>query len=820
MSQPLDIAYVELRARGERVAARQIKNALDSIKRDVDHASDEIGDDLETALNGIFADFGGLEAEVKKVFHSIEREARDVGETLTEDIAAGAQVAQAEVDDMADHMVRDLHRVDHAARDAADELVKVGVAAKIGQALAGAGGGIGNILGSIGSFGFAHPLFAAIVALLPAIFALAGSLVDLLGLLAVIPASIGVLVAAIAPLITAFHGIGDAIGAVASGDVDKINEALKDLAPSARSFVRELGAAMPLLHTLRVETQEAFFRPFVGVISILARNLFPALRVGMHDVAMALGDMFRQLGLLLADKDIVEDIGDVFETTARVISQFAPHLVDFIGIMFGVMEHGLPFVERMADGFGRLLDRFGAFISESLKTGSFEDFIENAFTAIKDLGDLAGAVFHLIIALFGDTGDEGHTLLQALTDITNQFAKFFESAEGQRALQDFLNTLPAIITVIAAAFKTLEFLIVLPQRIADAVIVAIHTVTDWGAAIGDFVQKLIGWLSQAWDAVVNFFNRAMDVVSQVPGRIGDALAALPTVIRTLLVNMFDQMFTLIGFSIGLMINIFMTMPGRVASIVHTLWSGAVGIFERGVGAVLSIVLSLGLRLLGAFNDMWNRAHSSTSAGINGVIAFFRDLPPRVLTIIRALPVLIALALANAGSVLFDVGRNIIMGLINGIKSVVGAAIDIVKRAIRDIVHGAEAALGAHSPSRVFMQLGKFTMQGYAIGIEDSAGIPERAVRRTIIPDVIPGVAAADVGRSGSVRDAINQALTGITAGAGGANGGMDEERLGRVLARELRAALQNVVLQLSDPDSVASRQIGRRADRLIRSGVS
>lgn len=67
--------------------------------------------------------------------------------------------------------------------------------------------------------------------------------------------------------------------------------------------------------------------------------------------------------------------------------------------------------------------------------------------------------------------------------------------------------------------------------------------------------------------------------------------------------------------------------------------------------------------------------------------------------------------------LFDIGKNIIEGLVNGIGSMVTSVVDKMKEIGNSITDKVKSILGIHSPSRVMMELGFFTGEGLAQGIE-------------------------------------------------------------------------------------------------------
>ncbi|OHX10255.1 phage tail tape measure protein [Chromobacterium sphagni] len=72
------------------------------------------------------------------------------------------------------------------------------------------------------------------------------------------------------------------------------------------------------------------------------------------------------------------------------------------------------------------------------------------------------------------------------------------------------------------------------------------------------------------------------------------------------------------------------------------------------------------------------------------------------------------------------GKDLVMGLVNGIKAKIGAAKEAIVGLGKDIKGWFASTLGIKSPSRVFMGFGDNIAQGAAIGIDRSAGGAVRA----------------------------------------------------------------------------------------------
>ncbi|WP_128102785.1 phage tail tape measure protein [Paenibacillus sp. DCT19] len=112
----------------------------------------------------------------------------------------------------------------------------------------------------------------------------------------------------------------------------------------------------------------------------------------------------------------------------------------------------------------------------------------------------------------------------------------------------------------------------------------------------------------------------------------------------------------------------------------------------------------------------------------------------------------------SGINLFDIGKNIIEGMINGIGSMANAVVDKVKDIGNSITDKIKGILGIHSPSRVMMEVGFFTGEGLARGIENTQDRVSGA-SANVTDEIIP-----DVNRQSALAPAKNLAPARATGG--------------------------------------------------------
>ncbi|NTX58976.1 hypothetical protein, partial [Myxococcus sp. CA039A] len=71
---------------------------------------------------------------------------------------------------------------------------------------------------------------------------------------------------------------------------------------------------------------------------------------------------------------------------------------------------------------------------------------------------------------------------------------------------------------------------------------------------------------------------------------------------------------------------------------------------------------------------------------------------------------------------FEIGRNIMQGMMDGIASMASALAQKAMAVVKSAVDAAKSFLGIHSPSKLFQEIGMYTGEGFAIGLTASAGM--------------------------------------------------------------------------------------------------
>lgn len=668
--QPIDVAYVEIVPDTTLFVTRlrrQAKEAFDDFEKVAERAAENVEKDLGDAANDISEAFD----------KSSETVAKELGE-LADAGAAAAEKIETEFDQATKGLVRDANG---RLRDVNGRFVKLGdtiedafeqgsesgktfnrllstlgeSVVSIGSALVGLGASAPTPAGII-AIGAA---LAAIAALTPLILALAAALADLIGLIAVAPAGLAVLAAIIAPLVIAFQGFGDAIGAVIEKDPKKIAEALEGLAPAARGVVKEFQKLLPQFEQLGDIVQQAFFAQLQGSLTAVTNALLPSLTAGLARVADALGDAGAAFATFLSSAGTRNTLTAVFASAEAVIRTLTPSVIRLFDVLNSAVVAGLPFVEKITAAFGSLLDSFSATLGQSIESGGFQDFLQDALDTVEELFDLGAALGNLFVAVFGGLDDSGRGFLGTLTDLVDRMTAFFESAEGKDLIADLAEGIPRIAAAIGG--------------LVNAFIFVLDVIGDFDDAVVAHHDQIVGFFNGIGAAISVFVSSVGAFFAALPGQIVSALAALPGLVINFFNFLFDQLFTAIGRGIGILVFTFTQLPGLLLAALAALPGVLLNVFQTALTNVTSFVVTSLNFLVQVIPQLLGQAvefgRNVIVNGFNNIVEFIRSVPGRIRD-----------AFLGAGSLVVSIGAAI--G--NALKTVINRAIDRINEGIAQV----------------------------------------------------------------------------------------------------------------------------------------
>lgn len=218
-----------------------------------------------------------------------------------------------------------------------------------------------------------------------------------------------------------------------------------------------------------------------------------------------------------------------------------------------------------------------------------------------------------------------------------------------------------------------------------------------------FLQMILSILNAVATAapqIINAFaNMMIGIIDEIGSAIPRIISAGVDMIIALANSLLDNLFRLIDAGVQLVENLLTGIANRIPNIVQSAINVVLA-FVNGVGQALGEILGSGSLLLTTFiNGIFQGFSKANSSG--------KDASNQVKNGVSSIN-------------LIDVGVNLLKGLANGIAQ--GAA-DAVKKAVnvaKDLLKSVKSALGIHSPSRRFAEIGMYTMAGMKNGIDANA----------------------------------------------------------------------------------------------------
>lgn len=299
------------------------------------------------------------------------------------------------------------------------------------------------------------PVFG-VAGILGAIIQIGSELRRLIGLAALLPGALAVIAGAIIPIRVAWFGVSEAIEAAVEGDLEKFEEAIKNLTPSARRFAVAFKGLLPLFDQLRKAAQEAFFgangafgpKGLSAGLEFAVQRLMPLLESGFTRVATAAGKFVGAIFGLADDPNVRDLLENLFPTVARIIDRLRGPVVEALSALAAAANKSLPTIERLADKFGGLIERFATWILEAVSSGEFQAWIDTALETLGKLIITGELVFAVLDALFDRADEGGKDFLTNLNDALTKLETWLRTAEGKKFIDNLIVSAEALATLL------------------------------------------------------------------------------------------------------------------------------------------------------------------------------------------------------------------------------------------------------------------------------------------------------------------------------------------------------------------------------------
>ncbi len=226
----------------------------------------------------------------------------------------------------------------------------------------------------------------------------------------------------------------------------------------------------------------------------------------------------------------------------------------------------------------------------------------------------------------------------------------------------------------------------------------------------------------------------------LPGAI-EAISSLTTAFRENGISgMIEAVGGIVGSAIGEFTNALPQFASTAVEIVKSLVNGIKDNLPQIAEGAVTTVETLADGIIDMLPDIIATGMKLIVALANSLIKHLPQLIVKIPEIIRA----IVKGFSDGMPNIVEIGKNIVKGIWNGIKSFAGWIKNNVKEFFGDIINGAKKALGIHSPSTVFAGIGENMALGLGEGWNDEYG----RISKNIKSGLDFGTASVDFASSG------------------------------------------------------------------------
>lgn len=162
----------------------------------------------------------------------------------------------------------------------------------------------------------------------------------------------------------------------------------------------------------------------------------------------------------------------------------------------------------------------------------------------------------------------------------------------------------------------------------------------------------------------------------------------------------------------------------IKQIVSSVWDGIKGVINGALSIVKGYITGAMGVISGIFSGVWSSISSTVSGAWNGIKSAISSGVSSAISTISSLPSRALSALGNLGSTLWNAGKSLIQGFINGISSMFGS----VKSKLGSLTSSLTSWKGPAGYDAVLLTpAGRLVIDGFIRGLESRYG----AVRRSL-----------------------------------------------------------------------------------------
>lgn len=468
---------------------------------------------------------------------------------------------------------------------------------------------------------------------------------------------------------------------------------------------------------------------------------------------------------------------------ADVGAEVEPLLTDVKLMGASLVKDLVPGIKEVAGAFRAMLDgdESGAANMGEALSGIITQILNKtaelvpkiAEVAVSLIATLATSIIHAIPQLIDTVTQVALTLVQGITDAIPQLTAALTSAlphivqAGVNLFLGLAQAIPQVIPPLMAAIPQIvttvvdALMVALPQLIQGAVDFLMAIVQ----AIPLIIPPLVAAIPQIVTSVVNGLLTAlpvliegavqllMAIIDAIPLIIPPLVEAIPQIVTTIVDGLIEAVPMLVDGAVMLFMAIIDAIPiiiqalipeipTIIDTVIEQLTRMTPMLLEASVKLLMALVQAIPKVVWSLLQNLPQILTAITSVlsaiprliwgfftkAVERVVQFGKDAGAKAKEGAKKIFDAVVNGIKNLPSKMLSIGKDLVKGLWNGIKDMVGWITGKLEGFGGSVLSGIKSFFGIKSPSRVFKnEVGKMLAVGLAEGIEDNASAPLDAV---------------------------------------------------------------------------------------------
>ena len=389
-------------------------------------------------------------------------------------------------------------------------------------------------------------------------------------------------------------------------------------------------------------------------------------------------------------------------------------------------------------------------IATALENPAFQDGLANFFNSLLVAVQALAPAMPALGEAFGAIATVAGTLLEAIAPLVAQLveglAPIFQQLVPilvpviEQLGAALLPVIQALVPVIAEIIAQLAPIIseylpqILPplvsliQMLAAALIPAIQLV-------GKVLQWLMPLAMNIWSTIVATTTGAIQVIKGV-------LQTVMAVIKGDWSGAWNGIKTIGEGVWNILAGLVKIFGSTIENYTRAAWNSVWNSIKSTCNSITSTVSSAISWVRNLISNGWSYVRSITSSMWSGIVSTVSSWVNSMMSTVRNIPINIQNVFSNAGSWLWNAGKNVIQGFINGLSSMFSS----VQNKLSSLTSYLPSWKGPAPVDRVILKdAGQLVMQGFINGLESQYGAVRKSLQgftEDLQKDVAPHIAAS------------------------------------------------------------------------------